>query len=78
MRFDQTIKQFQEEEKALERKQPKAKSKAEKSLEVTQKVSVIKVGHKLVVTIPAKWARLTGINKGDKLVLTLCKEDSTS
>ena len=72
-RFDQTVKEYREEEKPLERKQPKAKSKAEKSLEVTQKVSVIKVGNKLVVTIPAKWAKLAGINKGDKLVLTLCK-----
>lgn len=57
-RFDQTVKQFQEEEK---------------SLEVTQKVSVIKVGNKLMVTVPAKWAKLAGINKGDKLVFTLCK-----
>lgn len=31
-----------------------------------------------MVTVPAKWAKLAGINKGDKLIFTLVKEDSTS
>lgn len=74
MRVDQTVKEYRAiEEKSLERKQPVAKKETKKSLEVTQKVSIIKVGNKLMVTVPAKWAKLAGINKGDKLVLTLCK-----